>query len=196
MLLAFILLAGTFVTSNAQDDKDDTHGITVIIPEVAILDIETAAPSKNLNMPFTIQGTGPIGEAGAGLGNPPSNEVIWLNYTSVVMPSGLDHVRKVGVKTSVPTPGGVTFTVEADPASGSMSAGTLGIGGTQVSLSTVQFNNFITGIGSCYTGDGANNGHRLKYRVSAPAPGSGPTFGLLVAGSYTITVTYTLSDNP
>ena len=54
--------------------------------------------------------------------------------------------------------------------------------------------NVITGIGSAYTADGVNNGHKLTYVLSlAAAPGSYAAID--AAGGTTIGITYTITDN-
>jgi len=52
----------------------------------------------------------------------------------------------------------------------------------------------ITEIGSCYTGDGANNGHLLHYSLELN-DGSSAYSSLNFDQSTTLYVTYTLSDD-
>ncbi|WP_435523978.1 hypothetical protein [Chryseobacterium indoltheticum] len=55
----------------------------------------------------------------------------------------------------------------------------------------------ISGIGSAYTGNGANNGHNLTYALAAGSgPGAVAAYADLQATASTVaTVTYTISDN-
>ena len=196
LTFAFIAFLGLgTVGAFAQDDKDDTHDVTIVIPEVAILDIESLL-SKNFNFAFKPDGTAAIGEAGKGLIADPGNNVpaLWLNYTSVVTgPGGADPTRNISVFASSVVPG-VTMKVTAGAPIITTGGGTPGTPTAQVTIGLgplASATPIITGIGSVFTGDGVGAGSPLTYAIDVPAA----SFGSLVAGSTTVTLTYTLSDN-
>ena len=168
----------------AQDSNTDNHTVTITIPEVALLDIELAA-SKNFSMLFVAPT-----EAGLGITAPAADASLWLNYSSIVTAAAPDNIRTVSVKSSTTIPG-VGIAVTAGTPVMATGAGTGGTAGAAVTL-TVSDQTVITGIGSCYTGDGAGKGSNVSYAISA-APAA---YALLVAGSTIVTVTYTLSDTP
>ncbi|WP_294302206.1 hypothetical protein [uncultured Chryseobacterium sp.] len=171
---------------NAQDTNTDNHTITISVPEVALVDIEPAA-TKNITLGFTAPT-----EAGNPLVANAANNTLWLNYSSIK--SVADPTRNVSVKLNAVIPG-VDIRVTAAAATGA-GGGTLGTPAAQLTLSAAD-QTIISGIGSAYTGNGANNGHNLTYSL---APGSGPggvaVYADLQATATTVaTVTYTISDN-
>lgn len=177
-----VSILGLGISSFAQDTKTDNHVVTITVPEVALLDLEGSP--KDLSMAF-IAPT----EAGSPI-TAPSNQTMWLNYSSIVEPTGADASRKVSVKASVLIPGvDIKVTAGTDAGSG---AGTKGTPvGSAVTLSTAD-QDLITGVGSCWTDTGLNKGHLITYAVSLT---SGATYGSLVSKDTPVTITYTLSAN-
>lgn len=183
-LLIFALL-GTTVTLSAQDDNTDNHDVTVTVPEVARLDIESANGSS-LSL-------GPVdsGEAGAPLDfSSATDNSLWINYSSTVG-STSEASRKVTVAiTDGNVPGGMDLKVVSAVDAGN-GEGTLGTPTAEVNLdATAQ--DVITGIGSCYTADGVNNGHQLTY--SLVRGGDYADLDFDETGTV-LTITYTLTDN-
>ncbi|WP_261510142.1 hypothetical protein [Chryseobacterium paludis] len=183
--LALIALA---ISANlsAQDTNTDNHTISVTIPEVALVDIEPAA-TKNITLGFTAPT-----EAGLPIIPSTSNNTLWLNYSSIK--SVADATRNVSVKLNAIIPG-IDIHVTAAAAAGA-GAGTLGTPSAQLTLSAAD-QTIISGIGSAYTGDGANNGHNLTYALAAGSgPGGVANYADLQATATAVaTVTYTISDN-
>ncbi|GAA5102879.1 hypothetical protein GCM10023210_44270 [Chryseobacterium ginsengisoli] len=185
LALSLVALAAS-ANMNAQDTNTDNHTITISVPEVALVDIEPAA-TKNITLGFTAPT-----EAGNPVVANASNTTLWLNYSSIK--SVADPTRNVSVKLNAIVPG-VDIRVTAAAATGA-GGGTLGTPSAQLTLSAAD-QTIISGIGSAYTGNGANNGHNLTYAL---APGSGPggvaVYADLQATATTVaTVTYTISDN-
>ncbi|ANF51030.1 hypothetical protein A0O34_11130 [Chryseobacterium glaciei] len=181
-LIAFAVSANL----NAQDTNTDNHTISITIPEVALVDIEPAA-TKNITLGFTAPT-----EAGLPITATATNNALWLNYSSIK--SVADATRNVSVKVNAIIPG-IDIRVTAAAATGA-GGGTLGTPSAQLTLSAAD-QTIVSGIGSAYTGDGANNGHNLTYAL---APGSGPggiaAYADLQATTTAVaTVTYTISDN-
>ncbi len=183
---AFAVLAlFSFSNLNAQaDDLDDSHTLTVDIPEVALLDIEGGAA-------ITLEPDAPT-EAGLPIDfTADTDNSLWLNYSSIIG-NAPDDSRKVTVAIAGTLPTGSNLKVLAGADAGS-GAGTMGSPTAIVTLAAVATNyDIISGIGSCYTGDGASKGHQLTYSLTEDAGNYG---SLNFDTDYTVTVTYTLSDN-
>ncbi|SEH26927.1 hypothetical protein [Chryseobacterium culicis] len=183
MSLFALALSGNL---SAQDTNTDNHTVTISIPEVALVDIEPAA-TKNITLGFTAPT-----EAGNPITPSASNTTLWLNYSSIK--SVADPTRNVSVKMNALVPG-VDLHVTAAAATGA-GAGTLGTSAGLLTL-TATDQTIVSGIGSAYTGNGANNGHNLTYALAA---GSGPGgvaayADLQATATVAATVTYTISDN-
>ncbi|WP_028663673.1 hypothetical protein [Runella zeae] len=183
--LVFLAMLGVCTSSFAQDDKDDTHTIQITIPEVALLDIEPSG-SKNISLAFTAPT-----EAGNPITAPTANNSLWLNYSSIVASTG-ETSRTVSVQiTSGTVPSGADLTLQAAAPSGSNGGGTIANSASSTLTLSGSSQTLLTGIGSGYTGNGANNGHQLTYNL---ALASGAYSDLKYDASTTVTVTYTISD--
>ncbi|WP_404984762.1 hypothetical protein ACI513_14955 [Chryseobacterium sp. M5] len=170
----------------AQDTNTDNHTVTISVPEVALVDIEPAA-TKNITLGFTAPT-----EAGNPVVPNTANTTLWLNYSSIK--SVADPTRNVSVSVNAIIPG-IDIHVTAAAATGS-GGGTLGTPAAQLTLSATD-QTIISGIGSAFTGNGANNGHNLTYALAAGSgPGGVAVYEDLQATATTVaTVTYTISDN-
>ncbi len=171
---------------SAQDLATDNHTVTISIPEVALVDIEPSA-TKNITLGFTAPT-----EAGNPIIPAAANTTLWLNYSSIK--SVADPTRNVSVKMNAIIPG-VDLQVTAAAATGA-GAGTLGTSAGLLTLTGTD-QTIISGIGSAYTGNGANNGHNLTYAIAAGSgPGGVAAYADLEAtATVAATVTYTISDN-
>ena len=81
----------------------------------------------------------------------------------------------------------INLNVSADTESGAK--GTTGAGQSQT-LGT-QGKVVVSGIGSCYTGNGSGYGHKLGYSIDV----NDADYSKIVAKSHVITVTYTITEN-
>lgn len=182
-LVAFAVSANL----NAQDTNTDNHTISITIPEVALVDIEPAA-TKNITLGFTAPT-----EAGLPITAATTNNTLWLNYSSIK--SVADATRNVSVKVNAVIPG-IDIRVTAAATGVGAGGGTLGTPSAQLTLSAAD-QTIVSGIGSAYTGDGANNGHNLTYALAAGSgPGGIAAYADLEATATAVaTVTYTISDN-
>ncbi|MCU0339055.1 MAG: hypothetical protein MUE30_04165 [Spirosomaceae bacterium] len=189
LLFIFALIA-TFggLGATAQDTRTDNHTVTVTIPEVALLDLESSG-SKN----FTLAYVAPT-EAGNPITSPTPNNSLWLNYSSIVANTG-ETSRQVTVQiTSGTMPAGVILRVFAFPPTPSLSGGQIALVGfpLPMGIPTTPFP-ILSNIGSGYTGNGVGAGHMLSYTLDFPLGPS--TYGdLKHDNSTTVTVTYTLTD--
>lgn len=183
-LSLLVSILGLSIGAYAQDSKTDNHTITVNIPEVALLDIETAG-TRN----FTIDFEAPT-EAGLALKTMSNNTDLWLNWSSIVTDgAGTDPSRAIKVKMNATITG---LDIKVQPGSiTSDGEGTKGtIVGSALTLSTTD-QDLVTAIGSCYTGSGSSKGSNLTYSF---APTSGG-YADLKKTNTTLTITYTLTDN-
>lgn len=171
----------------AQDTNVALHNVTINIPEVALLDLESA-----LGNDITLIGTAPT-EAGNPMTFGPSatDATIWMNYSSIVG-STTDPTRNVSVAiTNGTVPAGLKLTVLAAADAGN-GGGTMGVVSPVLTL-TGASQDIVTAVGSAYTGDGENNGHQLTYQLDYAGT---PTdyADLDFDNSDVLEITYTLSD--
>lgn len=151
--------------------------VTFTLPVVTLMDIE---PAGNISLNFTAPT-----EAGNPLGNPTPDTSKWINYTSAIAAGGLPRKITAAILNSgIP---GVNIRLQAAAASGA-GGGTLGIPSAQVTLTTTPVT-IISGIGGAYTGNGANNGHRLTISL---VPGT--YANLLAQTNTTVTIVYTITE--
>ena len=183
-LLSLLFVSATALETIAQDTRTDNHQITVVIPDIALLDLESSV-SKNFTSSFTQ--TAPE-EAGDKITIPVANADLWLNYSSILPTTGPGSTsRRVDVKASSVV-AGVTISVLANAAT--TGSGTRGTPTSVVTLTTAD-QPIINTIGSAYTVSGPNNGHKLTYSFAA----LDSEYSAIRAGSSVVTVTYTLADN-
>ncbi|HKJ07197.1 MAG TPA: hypothetical protein VJ970_07010 [Flavobacteriaceae bacterium] len=180
---AFLILVSTNVF--AQDTETDSHNLTITIPEVALLDIETTDVKD-----ITLGAEAPT-EAGEKVIFDQTNNDLWINYSSIV---GDNQSRNVTVQiTNGDVPNGLDLTVIAGTYQGN-GKGTLGTAVTSaLTLDDKNAHNIIETIGSCYTEDGANKGHQLTYKIVGNTS-TADYASLRHDSEETLTVTYTLTD--
>jgi hypothetical protein len=166
---------------SAQDTRTDNHQITITVPNVALLDLETSG-ARNFTAAYTA-----TAEAGDPLTAPATNNALWLNYSSII-PSTVTS-RRVDVKASALV-AGVDISVTAGTSATGF--GTKGTPTAPVTLTTTD-QPIINTIGSAYTVSGAAKGHQLTYGFTV----LDANYGNLRANTTgtAVTVTYTLVDN-
>ena len=186
--LVFAALLGLVATTGmfAQDTEKDSHSLTIGVPEVALLDIETVASKA-----ISLKATAPS-EAGEKVTFNQTNNDLWLNYSSIV---GNKSSRYVSVQiTEGNVPSGIDLTVIADKYEGD-GEGSMGeVSSESILLNGNEAQSIIKGIGSAYTGNGAKKGHNLTYKI-AQNNDEDAYSRLNFEESTTLTITYTLSDN-
>lgn len=175
-LFVFALIGSS---AYAQDTNTDSHQITVVVPDVALLDLETSA-TKDFTATFTKPATD---EAGNKVLTPAANSTIWLNYTTIITGS---TPKKVSVKASALVDG-VDIRILAGAAT--TGAGTKGTPSAAFNLLTTDVS-LISDIGSAYTASGPSNGHQITYSFLA----DDSKYADLRAASTAVTVTYTLAN--
>ncbi len=181
--LAFLGTAFAF-TASAQDDADDNHTVQITIPEVAILDLEASSgTSITLAVAAPTEAGLPVSFADA------VDSTVWINYSSIVGNTS-EASRTVSAKISAGTvPGGMVLKVTAASDAGN-GDGTVGSSAGQITLSGTN-QTVVSAIGSCYTGDGASNGHALYYALEQ----SGSYADIDFDDATTLTILYTISNN-
>lgn len=91
---------------------------------------------------------------------------------------------------SVPT--GTILKVESAACTTINSGGNLGIVSQEITLSTTD-QNIITGIGSCYTGNGSNDGYKITYTWGPTNVAADYNLIKATASSVNVTILYTIS---
>ena len=176
-----LLLFTGFTKTYAQDDNSSGHKVTISIPEVALLDLEG---SKCI----TLAPKAPT-EAGEGFDfSQAVDNNAWINYSSVV---GRHKTRSVTVEiTRGYVPEGLILLATAANDAGN-GKGKMGNPSGQIKLSNNP-QKIIYNVGSCYTGNGTNNGHNLSYKLDIE---SDADYAKLTNTEADLTITYTLTDD-
>ncbi|MBU0528668.1 hypothetical protein KKF86_02805 [bacterium] len=159
-----------------SDNNTDSHNITLTVPQIALLDIESAG-SNDISITLLEPA-----EAGDPLASQTDNS-LWLNVTSIVT-SGASNDISVSIDQTVP---GLDLKVVAAVYAGS-GKGSWGTPNAEVTLTTGD-QTLVGGITSGYTANGAGNGFQLTYTVDPDEN----AFDALVASSPIIEVTYTFA---
>ncbi|BAP33652.1 uncharacterized protein CHSO_4615 [Chryseobacterium sp. StRB126] len=174
MILNRTLLLAAFTFSCSLYSQTN---VTLTLPVVTLMDIE---PTGNIALSFT-----PPTEAGNPIGNPTPNTSKWINYTSAITSGGL--TRKITAAISGTLIAGVDIKLQAAAASGA-GGGTLGTPSAQVTLTNTPVT-IINGIGGAFTGNGANNGHRLTISLIPNTYAN-----LATQANTTLTIVYTITE--
>ena len=163
------------------DTNEDEHTVTISIPEVALLDLEGTTD-------ITLRPSAPT-EAGEAFDfSSATSSSVWVNYSSVVAAGKSRNVTVAITDGSVPT--GLTLKVMAKEDAGK-GKGTVGKSAGSLILSkTAQ--NIVTGVKSCYTGNGSAAGHNLVYSLDLT---SADNYKDLANADTELTITYTLTDD-
>lgn len=176
ILLAILVVS---VSTAFADGNSDDHTVTIVIPQIAMLDIESSTESNAISI--TMVEPGEAGDAPADQ----TNDNLWLNVTSIV---AANATRSISVSINAAV-AGLDLKVVAAAYFGN-GFGSWGSVQSELTLSASSSKNLVTKIKSGYTANGAGNGYQLTYTVS---PKGDDTFGDLVADTESITVTYTLT---
>lgn len=180
-IVVFVILSLAMAAQAQTNIK--SHDVRINIPEVALLDLESSSPSIALNLKAPNEAGNSVDFSNV------NNSELWINYSSVTSSSLPD--RKVSAFIEGEIPEGVKLNVSASSYTGS-GAGKTGIPAGTITL-TNNMQDIITQIGSCYTGDGVNNGHQLTYSLTLDEK-AGSYADLSHDQSGTISVTYILTD--
>lgn len=185
IVMGFFLVLFLLPANGKGQDHQADHKVNIKIPEVALLGI-TATETGHSEIIIAAPN-----EAGSpvNLKNVPFNKGIWVNYSSIILSP--NHRRKVIAAVQGEIPSGLRLAVKADEATGE-GRGMLGNSAGMVYLSE-EPTEVISGIGSCYTGKGPNNGHLLSYQLVAD--NNAKNVAHLTESQTTLHVIYTLTDH-
>lgn len=180
IILAFI----SFSVSNYVYSQWETGQVNVhlSLPEITLVDIE---PALNNSINFIISPA--LQGGGSPVIQETTNETLWLNYTSAL--SDGQNSRSINAEITQGTlPEGISLYLEASSYSGT-GAGQFGTPTGKVELSNTP-SPIISNIGSCYTGDGVNNGHQLTFSIQISDYSK-----IYAVDNLNYVVLYTITDN-
>ncbi len=172
--LFFVFFCGYHQLSFSQVSAN----IGVTLPSIALLDIEPKGGMIKLkfNKPS---------EAGKAIQNSESSDITWLNFTSALPLGSSRYVSAQITSGSLSSGYGIILETSSFTGAGS---GVLGNSVPSVILSNSPVR-IIDNIGGAFTGDGINNGYKLKFSLIIN------NYSLLISGSNFHTVIFTLTDN-
>lgn len=195
LLLLFISVFSLSTVVSAKPPSNEggnngSHNIGINIPDLAI--IAVYGPSgKGETISLTPE-TENL-EAGEALNfTTATNNSLWLNYTSITSEkgnSGNMNTRRVKAELDKNLPNGLDLILEISQAiTGSGDIGNA----TNDKVSLKKGPTWVIDeIGSCYTETGESKGHQLTYSLGVDEN----EYDKLVAESFSVQVTYTITDN-
>lgn len=188
LFLAFVLLVSISQKVFGQDQETQNNTVSIDIPEVAIMDIES-----NGGQSISLIVDAPS-EAGLMLDLTAAvDSSLWLNYSSVRSRTN-EAERSIYAKiVGGVVPSGLKLRVTPKPYVGS-GDGKLGApsNGTNGRVLIATDRKIIRNIKTCYTGDGTGNGHNLVYSLEYR---NNQYNKIDFDDSNTVTVLYTITDN-
>ncbi len=189
IVATFIISILTFaVPSGDNNDRNTaTHNVSIEIPTIALIDVEAAdGEASTINLVPDVSSL----EAGEAVDfETASNSDLWLNYSSIVQ-GGNPRTISVSINGNLPSNLGLYLTTGNYDGNGKGKTGQVSNSAPQELSSNSK--NIIHDIKSCYTGNGINNGHNLKYSLKVKDQNN---YQNINAGSYDVTVTYTITGN-
>jgi len=150
----FIVLLG--IGPSLYGQQSARHPVCLVIPEIAIVDIEPNNTAINLQFKAPLEG-------GKAISADEVNENKWLNYTSAITRTGSNR-RITAQIANGSLPEGVELRLKANNYTGS-GKGTHGQSSGQISLNSTP-KTIINNIGRAFTGNGVGNGHQLTYSLA------------------------------
>lgn len=174
--LIMLLLFWCFLANicNAQVGSEQ---VSLNMPAIALMDIEPDNSTITLTMKTPT-------EAGQFEFKTNESNAKWINYSSA---TESNKRRGIYVQlTSGSVPMGTTLAISASNSSGG--AGQLGFATGTINLSNAP-QLLINNIGGAYTGNGANNGHAISYKLEIIDVSK-----LDIDDSQTVTVSFTILD--
>lgn len=195
-IAAFLFVTGVSMAQDNNDTNEASHQVKITVPTVALVDVEGAGgEASSITLSPSVSNL-EAGEA-VNFGSATDNS-LWLNYTSIISGGGKgkgkgnennSNTRSISAKlTQTDLPVGLNLLLTVGGIStGNGTRGTSAA--TNKALSTAS-QDVVTGIGTCYTESGENKGHQLTYTLDM----NNNNYDELTAGSYEVTVQYTISE--
>jgi hypothetical protein len=197
-----VLLFASFFAFGAANAQTASQTVNVVIPQVTLIGIATnTAQSLTYIAP---------GSAGANMADVSSGTPIYLQYSSMMLAASTDRAIYVTTSTSETNLTGITLTAVATvPAVNTTTSNgnigvtggtvaiinptTSGITGLQATSVATATPKLVSGITSGFTGTTATAGAAITYSTTMTGI-TAAQYALLRADTYTVSVTYTLSD--
>ena len=180
----FVFGVANAVVGPTGDDNTAAHTVGIDIENLAIIDIESAG---NGGSDITLSPSAPTEAGEAVTFSEASNSDLWLNYSSIVSNG---KQRSISASISDGLPVGLSLKVAASDVVEQYGKGRKGSANKTPKKLTHGGIDVVTGIGSCYTGDGANKGTNLTYTLDMEED----KYEQLYQDSYSVTVTYTITE--
>jgi len=169
----------------AQNDKGEaSHAVVINIKSHALVDVES---EKGEAQYINLSPEAPS-EAGLGLDfSKATDNSLWLNYSSIVKQK---QARTISVSMKEEMPAGVELYLAAskDVGEGKGKVGEAYAEAQKLSANGIKL---VTGIRSCYTGNGFKKGHNLKFSLKMDED----KYGELITQDYKVEVIYTITGN-
>ena len=197
--LALIFVLGVSLSFNAAGQgvraseriislNEASHSFGVKIDPTALVDIEGGTGFTLTPVVGTEAGAQPFSFDGV------KNDAHWLNYTSVK--DANNETRSITAELSyegTALPAGMTIVLTPKAAKSGGKGNKGNVTETAIDLDQAAEGGYtiVSGIGSCYTGNGIEFGVNLVYSLKL----NEDDFSTIEADTYTATVTYTISDN-
>lgn len=176
LIVTFVIMIG-FGAKSHVCGQSSSERVSISMPQIALVDIEPDNSTIVLNLK-------PAQEAGLFEFETLGNNVKWINYSSAIE---VGTRRGIFVQlTSGSVPSGTSLFITAGNSAGG--AGVLGssVGAVQLSNSPSLL---IQNIGGAFTGNGANRGHSISYKLEVTDVAK-----LNYEESQTVTVSFTILD--
>jgi hypothetical protein len=184
LIIAAVFIFGVGNVVKAQDDETDNHDVRITIPTVSILDIEGTVGETG-GQTVLLQPSVSDLEAGSEVDfGSASDNSLKLNYTSIVAEGATNKIH-AAINEDLSDDGfKLILSVSSDNVGG---AGNLGTAVQNVELGTNP-SDVVTGIESCYSGNGPSNGRTLTYTLESE------DYAKIIGKTFPdITVTYTIT---
>lgn len=185
--IVILLFISTSFLSYAQDEMETEHDVNVsfTVPKTNIIDIASVNGNDITFNPIDIDAVA------TGMDFSLANNELWLNYT--VVKSNSYSLKRINVSvTAVNFPLGMSLKMKIDQDSG-LGKGDMGtpVAGFTELIPDAGPIEVVSEIGSCYTGNGPNNGHNLHFKLDY----DNTYYDELHTNFNTIiTLTYTITD--
>lgn len=163
----FVLGVSNLMAQDNNDNEKYSHQIAITIPTLAILDVENSdGEAQSIDLKLDVENA----EAGAEVDFAAStNSDLFLNYTSIVEPHKKNKITVQVNRTAAQVANdGFHLTLKV----GANNGGEGTLGQTPSNNGMIEFKDntaqdLITGIRSCYSGDGSGKGNQLTYSLAA-----------------------------
>lgn len=171
----------------AQDQEEGNGEVSIQVPDVALVDLESGSgKSISLNISASSEAGDPVDVSEA------RDSSLWMNYSSICSSTGKPQRTIYARIVAGTVPDAFDLRVKPMTYQGS---GDGDLGKPANNAGTVlesKDKKIIKDVRSCYTGNGAGNGHQLVYSLELK---SKSYKHIDYSESGTVTIAYTISEN-